>query len=348
MWLIHTTLLTLMGFQGDPQEDYAILSHTWGEDKVTFADFREQKVLASSGYAKIKKAAELARSHYLRFLWVDTCCIDKTSSAELSESINSMYRWYRNARFCIAYLSDVEAATLSELSTHDSNFRRSRWFTRGWTLQELVAPKTVMFYAKDWSYLMVKEPVPSSQASCTLLAEITGINRSLSDISVANRMRWASFRKTTRSEDMAYCLLGLFNVNMPLLYGEGDRAFVRLQEEILKETDDQSLFLWALSPKERTSSDDLCGLLAHSTRLFSIVDFDYVRPLPPTRSQESAHVSITNQGLRLPTSMGSLHCTEPQQREIWKRPLMLCGPQIMHPWTLTLHHPLRRIHLAVP
>ncbi|CAI0643891.1 unnamed protein product [Colletotrichum noveboracense] len=326
MWLIDTTLLTLIGIQGDPHEDYAILSHTWGEDEVTFANFQEygaatelqtypttsnnsatrQKILASSGHAKIKNAAELARSHGLRFLWVDTCCIDKTSSAELSESINSMYRWYCDAKFCIAYLSDVEPASLSELLAHQSNFRRSRWFTRGWTLQELVAPKTVFFYAKDWSYLMAKEPMPSSQTSCTLLAEITGIDQrvllgttSQSDVSVANRMKWASCRNTTRPEDIAYCLLGLFNVNMPLLYGEGERAFVRLQEEILKETDDQSLFLWALSLTQRTKSDELCGLLARFPRLFSNADFDYVRPLPPSRSQESAPVSITNLGLKI-------------------------------------------------
>ncbi|KAF0329463.1 het domain protein [Colletotrichum asianum] len=261
MWLIDTTLLTLIGIQGDPPEDYAILSHTWVEDEVTFANFQEygaatefqtyptapnnsairQKVLASSGYAKIKNAAELARSHGLRFLWVDTCCIDKTSSAELSESINSMYRWYRDAKFCIAYLSDVEPASLSELLGRQSNFRRSRWFTQGWTLQELVAPKTVMFYAKDWSYLMTKEPVISSLESCKLLAEITGISQhvllsttSPSDISVANRMRWASRRKTARLEDKAYCLLGLFDVNMPLLYGEGEGSFIRLQEEIFE------------------------------------------------------------------------------------------------------------------
>ncbi|KAK2760573.1 het domain protein [Colletotrichum kahawae] len=323
MWFIDTTLLTLVGFYGTLQQDYAILSHTWGEDEVTFASFQEygaatekthpsvhdtaarQKILASSGYAKIKNAAKLARSLGLRFLWVDTCCIDKTSSAELSESINSMYRWYRDAKFCIAYLSDVEPTAMSELSARDSNFRHSRWFTRGWTLQELVAPKTVMFYAKDWSYLMAKEPMLSSQKSCALLAEITGIDQhvllsttSHTEISVANRMRWASCRKTTRPEDMAYCLLGLFNVNMPLLYGEGERAFVRLQEEILKETDDQSLFLWALSPEERRNPDQLYGLLARSTRSFSNVDFDYVRPLPPSQSQESAPASITNQGLR--------------------------------------------------
>ncbi|KAF6813875.1 het domain protein [Colletotrichum musicola] len=333
MWLIHTTTLKLSEFHGDPHEGYAILSHTWGKDEVTFAEFRDhgaaaefrnqtttpaetarrRRVLATSGYAKISGAASLSRSHGLQYLWVDTCCINKTSSAELSESINSMYRWYRNARLCFAYLSDVKHTDLNTLMAENSNFRRSRWFTRGWTLQELVAPRIVMFYAKDWSYLLAKEPFFKSEASCTLLAEITGVSRhvlrgttSPSDISVANRMRWVAYRYTTRLEDMAYCLLGLFNVNMPLLYGEGERAFTRLQEEILKETDDQSLFLWALPTKEEVDPDALHGLLASSPRLFSKVNFDHVRPLPPSRSQESAPVSITNQGLR--TSMMLVPC----------------------------------------
>ncbi|KAF6796366.1 het domain protein [Colletotrichum sojae] len=295
MWLIRTTTLKLIEFHGDPREDYAILSHTWGKDEVIFAEFRDHgaaaeyrnqttapaetarrgRVLATSGYAKISGAASLSRSHGLQYLWVDTCCINETSSAELSESINSKH------------------TDMNTLMAENSNFRRSRWFTRGWTLQELVAPRIVMFYAKDWSYLLAKEPFLKSEASCTLLAEITGINRhvlrgttSPGDISVANRMRWVAHRYTTLLEDVAYCLLGLFNDNMPLLYGEGERAFTRLQEEILKETDDQSLFL--------------------SPRLFSNVNFNLVRPLPPSQSQESAPVSITNQGLR--TSMMLVPC----------------------------------------
>ncbi|KAF6833656.1 het domain protein [Colletotrichum plurivorum] len=321
MWLIDTTSLALTDVYGDPKEDYAILSHTWGCDEVTLASFRDlqkppppalddvaarQQVLATQGYGKIEKAAQIAQDDGLRFLWVDTCCIDKTSSAELSESINSMHRWYRNAKYCIAYLSDVDPVAAADYSVEGSSFRRSRWFTRGWTLQELVAPAVVRFYAGDWSYIKAKEPSHDSRTFCTLLADITSIDQNVllgttmpGDISVANRMRWAAHRETTRPEDIAYCLLGLFNVNMPLLYGEGERAFIRLQEEILKETDDQSLFCWALPYENKADPDALHGLLASSPRLFFNIDFEHVRPLPPSRTRESAAVSITNHGLRI-------------------------------------------------
>ncbi|KAK0380945.1 hypothetical protein CLIM01_01701 [Colletotrichum limetticola] len=320
MWLIDTDSLKLVEVQGDPQEEYAILSHTWGSDEVTFRSFQAlglasdtapgpgsgsadaaDQIRSTNGFRKIRDAANLAKSHRHRYLWADTCCIDKTSSAELSESINSMYRWYEKAAICYAFLSDVEPVSAQSPFAKDSSFQNSRWFTRGWTLQELIAPKTVEFYAGDWSYINTKQ---SRNVFCQLLARITGIDEQvlsgtsfLSDISVANKMRWAGHRQTTRPEDKAYCLIGLFKVNMPLLYGEGDRAFTRLQEEILKESDDQSLFLWGM-PEDVQPSDDLFGLLASSPSSFSRVDFDHVRPLPPSESQDSAPTSVTNQGLR--------------------------------------------------
>ncbi|GKT49525.1 vegetative incompatibility protein HET-E-1 [Colletotrichum spaethianum] len=319
MWLIDTNKLQPVEVQGDPRQSYAILSHTWGNDEVTFQSFKAlssasdvakspvvaeavENIRMKSGFRKIQDAANLAMSHGYGYLWIDTCCIDKTSSAELSESINSMYRWYQNAAVCYAYLSDVEPVESDDPFSETSSFRRSRWFTRGWTLQELIAPKVVKFYARDWSYIGEKR---SGNAFCQFLAKITGINNqilagtaSLSDISVANRMRWAALRETTRPEDIAYCMMGLFNVNMPLLYGEGDRSFIRLQEEILKETDDQSLFLWGMPPDVSPSSDDLFGLLAESPKLFSQVEIGHVRPLPPSESHESSPASVTNQGLR--------------------------------------------------
>ena len=174
--------------------------------------------------------------------WIDTCCIDKSSSAELSEAINSMFRWYEKAGVCYAYLSDVPALSLSE-SPYDekSPFRRSKWFTRGWTLQELLAPINVDFYDQSWSYVGSKGTKLDQ-----LLREITGIYDLLeySHACVAKKMSWASQRVTTRVEDMAYCLLGLFNVHMPLLYGEGKNAFLRLQLEIMSKTNDDSIFAW--------------------------------------------------------------------------------------------------------
>ncbi|KAL0934021.1 het domain protein [Colletotrichum truncatum] len=322
MWLINTDNLCLVGIQGDPKEEYAILSHTWGGDEMTFSAYQALNntgssgipfapeyavastgITISEGYRKIKDAAQLAKSQGLKWLWVDTCCIDKTSSAELSESINSMYRWYQKAKVCYAYLSDVQSATSNDPSEAASSFRNSRWFTRGWTLQELIAPRSVEFYARDWSFINTKQADDSS--FCHILAQITGVNESvlagetlLSDISVANKMRWAASRETTRPEDMAYCLLGIFDVNMPLLYGEGMRAFVRLQEEILKESDDQSLFLWDFPSDGEHAADTLFGLLAPSPSVFLQPDLDHIRPLPPSESQESIPATATSQGLR--------------------------------------------------
>lgn len=154
-----------------------------------------------------------------------------------------MFRWYENAEVCYAYLSDVSSDV--ELENMSGEFVKSRWFTRGWTLQELVAPSNVVFYSKDWTSLGTKTKLSN------LLSRITDINQEilegggvLEQVSVARRMSWAAARQTRRIEDIAYSLLGIFDVNMPLLYGEGTKAFFRLQEEILKGSNDQSIFVW--------------------------------------------------------------------------------------------------------
>ncbi|KAK4153986.1 hypothetical protein C8A00DRAFT_33239 [Chaetomidium leptoderma] len=151
-----------------------------------------------------------------------------------------MFRWYGDAELCYAFLSDVNP----EESPHSwsSTFRQSRWFTRGWTLQELIAPGVVYFYGAGW------KQIGSRDKLLDLIVEITQISANyfttgdLSQFSAAQKMSWAANRNTTRPEDEAYCLLGLFDINMPLLYGEGKRAFLRLQEEILRQSDDDSLF----------------------------------------------------------------------------------------------------------
>ncbi|KAI0555731.1 HET-domain-containing protein [Xylaria curta] len=184
------------------------------------------------GYWKILKTCLEARKDGLDYLWVDTNCIDKTSSAELSEAINSMYAWYRNAAISNAVTCmRAGKSTINLQGSELDSFRQSRWFRRGWTLQELLAPKT-------------KDLAP-------LLAEITRVDEryllyaeDIRSASIAQRMAAVADRTTTRHEDIAYCLLGLFNVNMPLLYGEGAMAFVRLQEEIMKVSDDHSIFAW--------------------------------------------------------------------------------------------------------
>ncbi|KAF2866292.1 heterokaryon incompatibility protein-domain-containing protein [Massariosphaeria phaeospora] len=233
MRLIHTTTLHMQEFMRVNQP-YAILSHTWGAagDEVSYHEMiapeLSQTTLRKPGYVKIAKCCEIARKYGLEFAWVDTCCIDKSSSAELTEEINSMYKWYEGATVCIAYLADL---------TEDiESLRESRWFTRGWTLQELVAPGWVEFYDQSWANRGNKTSWRDR------LSEITGISpgilhgeNTLDQIPVAVRMSWASKRETTRDEDMAYCLLGIFDINMPMLYGEGSKAFLRLQEEIIKQ-----------------------------------------------------------------------------------------------------------------
>ncbi|KAF2248967.1 HET-domain-containing protein [Trematosphaeria pertusa] len=263
MRLIDTSTLTLKEFPTSNQR-YAILSHTWGADgeEVSYQDMTAHVVSEATkkkpGWRKIEKTCELARTHHgLQLAWIDTCCIDKRSSAELSEAINSMFRWYQEAETCFAFLSDVTWDPLNSL-------HQSRWFTRGWTLQELIAPKNVAFFNSDWTLFGTKASLTSELAFKTgiprgiLLHEIT-----LDDVPVAARMSWASMRETTREEDLAYCLLGLFDIHMPMLYGEGRKAFLRLQEEIMRRTADMSIFLWTDPDSSRTYSGLLAETPAH-------------------------------------------------------------------------------------
>ncbi|PIL28693.1 hypothetical protein GSI_08737 [Ganoderma sinense ZZ0214-1] len=192
---------------------------------------------------KIRDACRLARQKGYRYIWIDSCCIDKSSSSELSEAINSMYKWYGLAAVCYVYLADVPPGQNPHYKR--SAFRRSQWFTRGWTLQELIAPFWVEFVSKDWT------PIGSKLALVDLVENVTKIDykallhlEPLEEFSIAQRLSWAAGRKTTRKEDRAYSLLGIFNIYMPILYGEGDHAFRRLQEEIMQRIPDQSLFAW--------------------------------------------------------------------------------------------------------
>jgi PHD/YefM family antitoxin component YafN of YafNO toxin-antitoxin module len=242
MRLLHAGSIQPVSFEEDIIPDYAILSHTWGDDEVSFQDIHSPGAASKAGYAKIRYACQEALRRGLKYVWVDTCCIDKTSSAELSEAINSMFRWYKYARVCFGYLSDVP---VGEVDSPKSAFASSRWFSRGWTLQELLAPIELEFFSSDWEKLGSKRDLSRQ------ISDITGIGEGfiagaypLSDASIAKKMSWASCRETTRNEDLAYCLLGIFEINMPLLYGEGEKAFLRPQEEIMKTSDDQTLFAW--------------------------------------------------------------------------------------------------------
>ncbi|KAH8645406.1 heterokaryon incompatibility, partial [Xylariales sp. PMI_506] len=214
---------------------YAILSHTWGaeEDEVTYADIIN-KIQDKPGFEKLKFCAEQAGFDGLDHFWVDTCCIDRSSSAELSTSINSMFRWYQRAAKCYVYLSDV-AYDSHSTSQWKSQFRKSRWFTRGWTLQELMAPSAVEFFSVERKRLGDKDSLEHE------IAEITGISpqalrgQQLSSISSTERTSWLAQRQTKLAEDMAYCLFGILDVYMPPIYGEGmHNALRRLREEVKK------------------------------------------------------------------------------------------------------------------
>jgi Heterokaryon incompatibility protein (HET) len=245
MRLLNATTHRLEAMPPDKTVRYAILSHTWGKGEVTFQEIDDSKAKDKQGYTKIRLCCEQALKDGLDFVWVDTCCIDKSSSAEFSETINSMFVWYRDAEVCYVFLDDVDYNTSIPPSATILREPVARWFTRGWTLQELLAPSTVKFYAKDWSYIGDKRDLLDVLSTVTSIDREFFFDTPLSAASVAERMSWVSRRNTTRAEDIAYCLLGIFDVNMPLLYGEGGQnAFIRLQQEIMKTSDDQSIFAW--------------------------------------------------------------------------------------------------------
>jgi len=257
MHLLNVKTLSLEEFTGSKIPPYAILSHTWQEgQEVTLQELGRSGIEKKTGYRKIRLTCQQAEKDGLTYAWIDTCCIDKKSSAELSEAINSMFKWYKDAKICYAYLEDI--------NSDGSNLKAARWFTRGWTLQECVAPRDVIFYSKEWKCIGSKLNLASVLSSITGIDKevLLNVNR-MPDICIARRMFWASKRETARIEDQAYCLLGIFNVAMPLLYGEGEKAFIRLQEEIIKCTKDQSILAWA--PK----SANICGCFATSPAEFS-------------------------------------------------------------------------------
>ncbi|KIX03312.1 uncharacterized protein Z518_06864 [Rhinocladiella mackenziei CBS 650.93] len=217
---------------------YAILSHTWGADdeEVTFDDLKIGSSRNKAGYAKILFCGKQANKDGLQYFWVDTCCIDKANHTALSEAIASMFRWYRDAVKCYVYLSDVSARSDNNQTqwTWESAFRKSRWFTRGWTLQELIAPTSVEFFSREGERLGNKNTLERQIQEATDIPVTAFRGTPLSDFSVDERMRWAARRDTKKKEDRAYCLLGIFNVFIPLIYGEGEYAFVRLKEAIDK------------------------------------------------------------------------------------------------------------------
>lgn len=276
MWLLSTARAELKFFATVKEAQiagFAILSHVWDETEQTFqetqalrthgAQTQTKRIHLTNPFArkktkppnprdlsspKVRMSCELAEQHGYEWIWNDACCIDKTSSSELSEAINSMFAYYSHADVCYAYLKDVSPEC--RLDERRSEFRQSRWFKRGWTLQELLAPQLVIFLSSAWTILGTKASHAALVSTITRIPQsVLLLEEEISATSVAERMSWASKRRTTRPEDEAYCLLGIFDINMPTLYGEGTRAFQRLQEEIMKKSVDTSLFA-AWRPRE--------------------------------------------------------------------------------------------------
>lgn len=335
MRLLNTTSFTFEEIDNVGEYSYAILSHCWGREEVSYEDFllsqqpsdlvppwqaaRAHQTTRKAGYCKILQFCQVAKLRGFDWCWIDTCCIDKKSSAELSESINSMWNWYWNSGLCIVYLADVDTSVPEAID-------KSRWFRRCWTLQELLAPRRLLFCASSWDGFgaITKDVVGFlSNNSRMFLARLSANTRipvgvlqrrsGLESTSVAQRMSWAAGRRATRDEDVAYSLLGIFDINMPLLYGEGLKAFMRLQEEIIRRSPDDSIFAWTtrgcednlvdentLADRYAQCWDDCCwpSLLADSPDFFRSAGNVIHCTLAGVRRQP---YSITNQGLQLTT-----------------------------------------------
>jgi hypothetical protein len=314
MRLLNTRTLRVEEFVR-ARPEYAILSHTWGQEEISFQELERDRGLAETkaGYRKIQGACEQALRRGYDHIWIDTCCIDKSSSSELQEAINSMYRWYQDADECLVYLADMPGdcpfLDTWDAASSDPWFPSARaqqlatcsWFTRGWTLQEIIAPKSAQLFGARWNHIGNKAGMER------VISEITGIpttvlsyTQSTYSLSVAKRMSWAAKRQTSRVEDRAYSLLGILGVNMPLLYGEGPRAFVRLQEEVIKISDDQTIFAWS---SQRCDSGcllaDSPAAFANDSNLIS-----WGRP---------GAFEMTNQGLRMTAPV--MYCEDGDYRE---------------------------------
>ena len=323
MKLINTSTLELHDFYLAEIPPYAILSHTWSDGEVKFQEMSSKNCSSKKGFAKIAKTCQIALGDCLEYAWVDTCCIDKSSSAELSEAINSMYQWYAEAAFCYVFLEDLLPDGTWELA--ETALPNCRWFTRGWTLQELLAPKTasnVRFYDKEWFYRDSKIDFVSPISKCTGVPRdvLTGVD-AIAKYSVASKMSWAARRKTTRLEDSAYCLLGIFDVNMPLLYGEGGKAFRRLQEEIIKRHNDLTIFAWEVP---RSPSTGALGLFAETPE--AVTHSSLISPF----LDDFVDFSVTNKGLRISGDL-PLHVVGTKGRDSYQYAVFIgtCTPDDM-------------------
>ena len=306
----------VLEFRDDETTEYAILSHRWidpteanYEEMVDLAkmDREEQDEIRSrQGYKKIVDTCKQAKRDGYEWVWIDTCCIDKRSSAELSEAINSMYRWYANSKVCYAYLHDVDGPSIPMAETDEAYPKpngRPEWFSRGWTLQEIIAPRNLQFFNKDW------QPIGNKRELARELGWITGVPKHiLADGLEGNRpcvaqiISWAAERTTTRVEDTAYSLMGLLGVSMPMLYGEGKKAFHRLQLEIIRSSNDQSIFAWGSSVRIGSTLANDPSDFKDCSRMELMDHDEFIKEFPVLSLTNPDHFGvfpITNRGIQI-------------------------------------------------
>lgn len=296
MWLINCRTLTLEEHLDFKSIEYAILSHTWEQgQEVQFDEFRSGTAKEKTGWDKIRYTCRLAIEDGYELAWVDTCCINKASSAELSEAINSMFDWYKWSRNCYVYLADYDG------DRSDQELGDCRWFSRGWALQELIAPTRVRFFDRMWNFLGQKDGLSEHLSLITgieqgvlLASDHKDLELALEEVPVARKMSWASNRHTTRVEDTAYSLFGIFGLNLPLLYGEGERAFIRLQEEIIRNSHDLSFLAWSTPSMDKSLH---CGVLAPHPQCFR--DSGHLAPIKGIG--RVTQFTSTKRGLRFQT-----------------------------------------------
>ena len=304
MRLINThTFESKDRFKDNRTPPYAILSHRWGEHELTYQEFLNTSKAVfdspsaqlgtdrNSGASKIANACAQAKQAGLEWMWIDTCCIDKTSSAELGKSINSMFKWYQEAQVCYAHLADVNLSGQTKNKAEVENeVLNSEWFRRGWTLQEMLAPREMQFFDASWG------PLGSRNQLTPVISKAARISpehlKDFRGASIAQKMSWMADRETSEEEDMAYSVLGIFDLNMDLRYGEGRKAFGRLQEMIITSSTDESIFAW------RSDAFESSGLLAPWPDCFRHSGNVILRPDKISHARES--YQMTSQGLKFP------------------------------------------------
>ncbi|KFG79231.1 putative ankyrin repeat-containing protein [Metarhizium anisopliae] len=372
MRLLNAHTLLLETFNG-PEESippYAILSHTWDSIEITYDDLCTTSTELLQGLPEFQKVTESCHQAALdgfAYVWIDACYIDKSSSAELSEAINSMFKWYQQSSTCYVYLKDFEVPggralpiqrhTQVTMLVGNNDFCSSRWFDRGWTLQELIAPRRVVFFDKNWvgfgsrdealssaicdrtrilpQVFTSRHCMCSSVSSADALPPIRngkckGCNAKdnlpdiLGSLNAAIIMNLAARRSTTRVEDMSYSLIGLFNVNLPLLYGEGGKAFMRLQSAILARNNDHSLLLWREKTERGEQSLRRPGCLCSSPKGFEAV--------PPIVAQREYYDFDNEMVPRL--AVGLVESMEPVEltETLLKLTLWLCPCKVGYPF----------------